>query len=100
MFGGCSSLANLNLSNFITQNVTNMCGMFRGCSSLTNLDLSNFNIQNANICKFKGFLMEELIDHANMFSGCNSLIRKNIIVNDINLKKYINYAVKEDCVIF
>ena len=100
MFWGCSSLPNLNLSNFNTQNVTCMKEMFAGCSSLTNLDLSNFNIQNANICKFEGFLMTELIDYANMFSGCNSLIRKNIIVNDINLKKYINYAVKEDCVIF
>ena len=34
MFRGCSSLNNLNLSNFNTQNVTNMAGMFSGCSSL------------------------------------------------------------------
>ena len=37
---------NLDLSNFHTQNVTNMDGMFSGCSSLTNIDLSNFNTQN------------------------------------------------------
>ena len=46
MFSGCSSLTNLNLSNFNTQNVTNMGYMFYGCSSLTNLNLSNFNTQN------------------------------------------------------
>jgi len=34
MFYGCSSLNNLNLSNFNTQNVTNMYDMFDGCSSL------------------------------------------------------------------
>ena len=35
MFGGCYSLTNLNLSNFNTQNVTDMIGMFDGCNSLT-----------------------------------------------------------------
>ena len=34
MFYKCSSLTNLNLSNFNTQNVTNMDFMFDGCSSL------------------------------------------------------------------
>ena len=45
MFCDCNSLANLNLSNFNTQNVTYMYGMFYGCNSLTNLNLSNFNTQ-------------------------------------------------------
>ena len=36
MFSDCSSLTNLNLSNFNTNNVTNMEYMFFGCSSLTN----------------------------------------------------------------
>ena len=44
MFSDCSSLININLSNFNTQNVTNMNSMFDGCSSLTNINLSNFNI--------------------------------------------------------
>ena len=35
MFYGCSSLTNINLSNFNTNNVTDMGCMFRGCSSLT-----------------------------------------------------------------
>ena len=34
MFEGCSSLNNINLSNFNTNNVTNMEYMFYGCSSL------------------------------------------------------------------
>jgi surface protein len=35
MFSGCNSLTNLNLSNFNTQNVTDMMRMFSGCNSLT-----------------------------------------------------------------
>ena len=31
MFRGCSSLKELNLNNFNTNNVTNMIGMFDGC---------------------------------------------------------------------
>ena len=34
MFRGCSSLTNINLSNFNTNNVTNMSHMFRECSSI------------------------------------------------------------------
>ena len=43
MFYECSSLKELNLSNFNTNNVTNMCHMFFGCSILKELNLSNFN---------------------------------------------------------
>ena len=41
MFYNCSKLMNLNLSNFNTQNVTNMSQMFWNCNSLKNLNLSN-----------------------------------------------------------
>ena len=34
MFYECNSLTNLNLSNFNTQNVTNMSWMFDNCNSL------------------------------------------------------------------
>ena len=37
MFIGCSSLEELNLSNFNTNNVTNMKSMFGECSSLKEL---------------------------------------------------------------
>ena len=46
MFADCNSLISINLSNFNTQNVTNMSNMFYKCKSLTSLDLSNFNTQN------------------------------------------------------
>ena len=32
IFYGCTSLKELNLSNFNTNNVINMCSMFKGCS--------------------------------------------------------------------
>ena len=38
MFRGCSSLININLSNFNTNNVTDMSCMFYGCSSLNNIN--------------------------------------------------------------
>ena len=45
MFYNCEALTNLILSNFNTQNVTNMSSIFDNCKSLTNLNLSNFNTQ-------------------------------------------------------
>ena len=46
MFYGCSSLNELNLSNFTTNNVTDMSRMFFECSSLNVLNLSNFSTYN------------------------------------------------------
>ena len=43
MFYFCTSLTNLNLSNFHPTNVTNMSDMFSGCKSLTNLNISKTN---------------------------------------------------------
>ena len=64
MFSRCSSLKELNLNNFNTNNVTDMSYMFRGCSSLKELNLNNFNTNN--ITKMEC-----------MFDGCSDdLIRK------------------------
>ena len=41
-----SSLKELNLNNFNTNNVINMSCMFSGCSSLKELNLNNFNTNN------------------------------------------------------
>ena len=46
MFNKCSKLSSLNLSDFNTDDVTNMSYMFNKCSSLTSLNLSNFNTNN------------------------------------------------------
>ena len=79
MFNGCNSLISLDLSNFNTQNVTDMDSMFCDCDSLISLDLSNFNTQN--VTNMNG-----------MFSGCNSLKRENIITkNDKILKALDKY---------
>ena len=45
-FSNCSSLTNIDLSNFNIDNVTDMSNMFSNCSSLTNIDLSNFDTDN------------------------------------------------------
>ena len=41
MFFNCTSLLSLDLSNFITKNLTDMCYMFYNFNSLLSLDLSN-----------------------------------------------------------
>ena len=77
MFSGCKSLTNINLSNFNTQNVTNMSGMFDWCESLTSIDLSNFNTQN-------------VIDMSNMFWGCKSLT--SIDLSNFNTQNVTNMS--------
>ena len=42
MFCGCSSLTNIDLSNFNSNNAINMSCMFFGCTSLKDINLSNF----------------------------------------------------------
>ena len=67
MFTGCSSLTQLDLSNFDTSKVGtdlnnsgSMNSMFSGCSSLTELDLSNFDTSNVASMSY-------------MFGGCSKL---------------------------
>ena len=45
MFSNCSSLEEIDLSHFNTDNVINMSCMFFGCSLLKELNLSNFNTE-------------------------------------------------------
>jgi len=77
MFYGCSSLTNINLSNFNTQNVINMHSMFYSCSSLTNINLSNFNTQN-------------VTNMDSMFCDCSSLT--NINLSNFNTQKGNNMS--------
>ena len=76
MFYECSSLTNINLSNFNTQNVTDMSNMFSGCKLLTKIDLSNFNTQN-------------VTNMSDMFWGCESLKNEFIFTKDKNILKKI-----------
>ncbi len=68
MFSECSSLSSLpNISEWDTNNVTNMSNMFSWCSSLSNLPgiskLNTNNVKNKN----------------NMFNQCLNIISKEII---------------------
>jgi len=107
MFSECSSLTNINLSNFNTDNVTNMSYMFNGCSSLTNINLSNFNTNNVTNmkCMFKGclslkninlsiFNTNNVTNMSYMFSGCSSLTKiylSNFNTNNIKDMSKIFY---------
>ena len=77
MFSGCSSLTNINLSNFNTNNVKYMSWMFNGCSSLTNINLSNFNTNNVK-------------DMSDMFFECKKLKKNNIITKDKRILNEFN----------
>ena len=70
MFADCTSLSNINLSNFNTRNITNMSDMFNGCISLLNINLSNFNTQNVTSMSY-------------IFSGCISLSNINLFLYQI-----------------
>ena len=78
MFNGCSSLTELDLSNWDVGNVTNMSYMFYYCSQLTQLDVSNWNTSNVTNISY-------------MFYGCNSLhtLRLDNCSND-TISKIIN----------
>ena len=65
LFKGCSSLKDIDLSNFNTNNVKDMNSMFQECSSLKELNLSNFNTNNVK-------------DMNSMFQECSSLENLNI----------------------
>ena len=74
MFSECSSLKELNLSNFNTDNVTDMSWMFCGCSSLKELNLSNFNTNN-------------VIYMGSMFKGCSDQFQTKIRAQYKNIKE-------------
>ena len=60
MFRGRSSLKELNLNSFNTNNVTSMNRIFDGCASLKKLNRNNFNTDNVTDmrCMFYGCLDE------------------------------------------
>ena len=87
MFNSCSSLININLSNFNTINLTNMYSMFYRCSALSSLDLSSFNISKVTNM-YKTFMLcsnlttiyvsdlwstSSVTNSNNMFGNCTSL---------------------------
>ena len=64
MFCGCSSLEELNIFNFKTNDVTDS-QKFQGCSLIKEINLSNFNTNNVK-------------DMSQMFEMCSSLKELNL----------------------
>ncbi len=77
MFSNCHSLTNIDVSGFDTRNVTNMTYMFNGCWKLTNLDVSHFNTSN-------------VTDMSIMFFRCESL--STLDVTQFNTSNVTNMA--------
>ncbi len=73
MFYGCSSLRELNVNNFNTNNVTYMRRMFYECSSLRGLNLNNFDTYKAT-------------DISGIFLGCSDELKRKI------KRKYDNFS--------
>ena len=84
MFNRCSSLKNIDLSNFNTQNVENMNSMFSGCSSLVYANLYNFN---PTIFHKKQYILKSG-DPFYIFSGCSAL-KGNILIKDCEIRKIV-----------
>ena len=61
MFQGCSSLTNLDLSNWDTSKVNDMSRMFFGCKSLSEIKVSRDK-----------WIINVEIKQDNMFSGCGT----------------------------
>lgn len=91
IFGDCSSLTSLDLSNLDTSNTTDMGAMFWRCSSLTSLDLSNFDTSNATSLRgmfyecssltsinLSNFDTSNVTNMIGMFKKCSSLASLNL----------------------
>jgi surface protein len=65
MFGNCSELTSIDVSNFNTDKVEYMAGMFNSCTKITSLDLYSFNTSN-------------VTNMLEMFNGCSSLQTINV----------------------
>ena len=119
MFYGCYALKSLDLTNFNTENVTDMNCMFFDCNALKSLDLTKFNTANVTdmesmfqLCKALESLDLTNFNTANvtgmrlMFYGCSALttiyasdnfktekvgISDNMFWECNNLKGFIEY---------
>ena len=87
MFYGCSSLISINLTNFVTSQVSDMSNMFYNCLSLTSLNLSNF-------------VFNDMVEMSNIFNGCSNLEYINLTnLREINLNNNIFEGVPDNIVV-
>lgn len=82
MFYNCSSLTELDLSDFNTDNLVYSAYMFRDCSSLKIIDLSNWDTRKFTNASFT----------SSMFTGCSNLTLNayNIILTDYGMQKFFS----------
>ena len=98
MFKNCTTLKEIELSEFSTENITTLVGMFYGCINLISLNLTSFDTKNVinmsylfyNCYSLKNILLKEfdtsnVIDMKYMFSGCKSITSLNL--KSFNTKK-------------
>ena len=104
MFRNCSSLTQLDVSNWDTSKVTDMYNIFHTCSKLTQLDVSNFDT--SNVTRF-GFMFHNCsqltqLDVSNwdtsnatsmtyMFNGCSQLTQLDVSNFDTSKVKDMSY---------
>ena len=81
MFRFCSSLNTINIINFNTNKVTDMGLLFDGCKALTSLNLSNFNTSKVTHFHY-------------MFNGCESLQFLNLSNFKTTNAQIISYMFK------
>ena len=105
MFFGCTTIDEIDLSNFDTSSVQSMVTMFRFCYSLTSLNLSNkFSV--VNVINFKSmfynctslssldlsnFITSKSQDMSYMFNGCISLTSLDLSKFITKNVYYMNY---------
>ena len=87
MFSFCSSLKELNLSNFISKCCTTTNHMFEGCSYLKELNFPKFNINTVK-------------DKDDMFIGCSTELKNKIKEENKYFKDFdIKLKRKGDCLV-
>ena len=77
MFSGCNKLKEINLTNFDTSSVTNMASMFYGCTNLEEINLTSFNTS-------------KVTNMSSMFDYCPKL--KSLDLSNFNTSKVTNMA--------
>ena len=91
MFENCTSLKEIDLSNFETENVYSMNDMFMNCSSLKTIDTSKFNTAKVKDMQFMfynckllknidltNFDTSKVTDFSRMFWGCSNFTTLNL----------------------
>lgn len=103
MFENCTSLKEIDLSNFETENVYSMNDMFMNCSSLKTIDTSKFNTAKVKDMQFmfyncsslqtldvSNFNTSNVTDMTNMFYNCKLL--KNIDLTNFDTSKVTDFS--------